>query len=189
MIRRARSPDISSIVKLHMKNLKDGIFYNLGRAILKILYRELIADKDCFVFLHMQDNRILGVAASSINAPSFFSRFRNRTAFKIGLTMMFKSLTNPTLFLKALLLRYPSTYKAELVFLFVDTNARGKNIGTKLVNKTISEFRKHNVKKFKITILSQNLIGRRFYEKLGFKNTGTFDILNEKRNIYVYFLE
>lgn len=186
MIRRATLSDIGEIVKLHIENLKDGLLYILGEDILRLFYNDLIADKNSFVLLYSKDDKILGIAASTLDANRFFRDFKNRNIVKLISKMLEKSIKNPLLPFQFIFSeKYPKEPKAELLMLFVDRRSRGKNIGTYIVKKTIGQFKKMSVDKFKITILSTNMKGREFYRKRNFTDIGEFNYLGELRNIYV----
>jgi ribosomal protein S18 acetylase RimI-like enzyme len=187
MIRRPKLSEIDMLVKLHIENLKSGISHFLGEYGLRLIYKYFISDKNSSIFVYEENNEIMGLVSSTNNAPEFFSKFKKINAVNLGFSLLSKSLKSPLLTLK---LVFPNKYhwvhKAELLLLFVNKKYRGKNIGTKLVKKIIEEFKKNDVKNFQITILSENVAGKRFYEKLGFIKVGKFTYIDEKRDIYEY---
>ena len=62
----------------------------------------------------------------------------------------------------------------------------GEGIGEELVKATTKKFKEMEVGKYKITILSSNSRGKKFYERVGFNKIETYSSLGEKRDIYVY---
>jgi N-acetylglutamate synthase-like GNAT family acetyltransferase len=189
MIRKAEQSDVKVIVKLHLENLKDGLLFLLGDKILTLFYSEILADKDCFVFVDCDNNEIIGVAASTVNSKFVFSNFKNKYFFKLFFGLLGILAFHPSLLFKFIFMgTYPEYPKEELMMLFIDQKNRGKGVGAGLVGQTVKEFRKYNAKSFKISILSMNSKGRNFYEKFGFKIKSKFTYFGERRALYTYEL-
>jgi len=188
MIRNAKKEEIESIVNLHLVSLKDGVLYELGKGVLRLFYEEILYDKGNFILVYESDNSIIGVAASTKNIEELLDRIKKKHFARIALDILKKLITNPKLPLK-LLQKYPSDVKAELLFLFVDASQRGKGIGEKLVNATSKKFMAEGVNNYKITVLSSNPRGKRFYERIGFKKAQTYTSFGEKRDIYTCKIE
>ena len=188
MIKKPKREEIEEIVKLHLASLKEGALYHLGKNVLKIFYEEILDDGDSFILAYKSGINTLGVAASTKDVEALFSKIKKKHFARIAFNVLKKSLANPKLPLK-LLQKYPSEIKAELLFLFVDASQRGKGIGEKLVAATSREFIARGVYKYKITILSSNLRGKKFYERIGFRKTQTYSSLGEKRDIYAYTIK
>jgi len=183
MIRNAKKEEMEKIVNLHRESLKEGVLYELGKGVLRLFYEEILYDKGNFILVYESNNNIIGVAASTKNIEELLDKIKKKHFVRITLNILKKSLTNPKLPLK-LLQKYPSDVKAELLFLFVDASQRGKGIGEKLVNATSKKFMAMGVNNYKITVLSSNPRGKKFYERIGFKKTQTYTSLGEKRDIY-----
>ena len=185
MIRNARKEEIEKIVNLHLASLKEGILYHLGKDILKIFYKEILDDKNSFILVYGPKKNILGVAASTKNVKELFDKIKKNHFPIIAFNVLKKSLANPSLPFK-LLQKYPSQINAELLFLYVKEAQRGKGIGEKLIVGTLKKFKAMGVNKYKITIISSNTKGKKFYERLGFGKIQTYSSLGEKRDIYAY---
>ena len=184
MIKKPNKDEIEEIVNLHLESLREGALYHLGKTVLKIFYEEIFNDDDSFILVYESNQKIVGVAASTKDVGNLFDKIKKKHFLIIALNILRKSLTNPKLLFK-LLQKYPSGIQSELLFLFVDSSQRGKGIGEKLVDATSKKFKNIGVNKYKITILSSNIRGKKFYEGLGFKKTGTYSSLREKRDIYI----
>jgi len=188
MIKKPKPSDINQIAELHMISLKDGLLYQLGKETLKKVYQEILQDKKSFIFVHYNKKKIIGAAASSLDEEELFGKVKKKYFLSIGLRVLARSITMPSLPFKILKSKYSSATKPELLFLFVDPKYRGGGIGKKLVDKTTEQFRKMGVNKYKITILASNKKGKKFYEKAGFKKTSSMDFMGQKRDIYVHKL-
>ena len=187
MIRAAEISDVDRIVDLHLKSLRDGILFRLGRTILVLFYKEAIINSDCFVLLSLDNEEIVGVSASSLDASFFFEKFKKKYFLKLFFAFIKSSLVNPVLVYKFILQgKYPEQPKEELMMLFVDSHVRSKGLGRHLVDATVEEYKRRNTKSFKITILTKNIKGRKFYEKFGFIYDGLFTYLQESRAAYTY---
>jgi len=185
MVRRATLNDINHLVKLHLENLQDGLLYRLGKNTLSCFYKEAIMDNSCFVFLFCEESRILGVAASSDDSFSFFGKVKKKYFFTIAYDLMRILFFDISLLFKLMNQgKYPMFPKSELMMLYVENSKRSKGIGKKLIEAANSEYKYRGVNIFKITILSDNLSGRKFYEKSGFLFKGDFFYMQEKRSIY-----
>lgn len=185
MIKRPKVEEISDISSLHLKSLKEGILYNLGHDILKLFYQEIFYDKHCFIWAYYINDRLAGVAASSEDSKKFLDKIKKKHFFKIALKVLKKSVKTPALPFRLILSKYQEI-RSELVFLFVDEHHRGNKVGEELVNATTNEFRKRNIKNYNIAILSENVRGKKFYERLGFEKIKQFPFFGEKRDLYRY---
>ena len=188
MIRKPRLKEIGEIVNLHMENLKDGLLYVLGKEVLKIFYSEMFKDRNSFILAYYENGKIVGVAASTKDPEELSSKIRKKHFFGFVWTIILKSLENPILPLQILTSRYYSKIKPELMFLFVDKRHRGLGIGRELMRATAERFKNMKVKHYKITIVSSNLGGKKFYESIGFKKAGEFQFVDEYRDVFVYDL-
>jgi len=59
--------------------------------------------------------------------------------------------------------------ESALEVVLVDKEYRRRGIGTLLLNKMISILQNMNVRLIRLSILEENIVGRKFYEKNGFK--------------------
>ena len=183
MIKVPNSADLDRIVSLHYNSLKDGVLYYLGKGVLRIFYKEILTDKDSILLAYIKRNKILGVAASTKNTSRLFNKIKLKYPHRLAVAVLKKSPKDPLLLPRLLFSRYSSLIKPELLFLFVDPYSRGKGIGKTLVKATSNKFKKMGIKKYKITILSSNIKGKEFYCKFGFKKSGSYKFMNEKRDI------
>jgi len=187
MIRTPKIEEIDRIVSLHLSSLKDGILYILGYDTLRLFYNEIFNDKSCFILAYYLNNKIVGIAASSEDSGKILDKVKKSHFFELAFNVLVKSIKKPILPFKLIFSAYEHI-KPELMFLFVDVDYRGGKIGEKLVNETSKVFKKRNVGKYYITILSSNLKGKRFYENLGFKKIKQFSLFGEKRDLYEYII-
>lgn len=189
MIKIPKLDETGAISKLHLKNLKEGILPSLGMGVLKIFYKEIIQDKYSFVFAYYDKGEITGVAALTCNYDELLRKIKMRHFIRLFFAILLKFLDNPLTPFKILFSKYPPEPKAELMFLFVDEKFRGKGIGQRLVEATSKKFKELGVKKYKVTVLSENERGKKFYEKMGFEHAGKCDFLNKSKEIYVLDLD
>lgn len=178
------SKEIDKVVNLHMQSLKDGLLYRLGKDVLKVFYTELLDDKDSIIIAYYSNNKIAGVAASSKDVGKVFDKIKKNSFFTVAQKILAKSIKSPLLPFQLLFSKYSTILKPELVFLFVDPAQRGKKIGEKLVAATSAKFKKMGIRQYKITILSSNPRGIKFYERIGFKKSGQYKYAGESRDIY-----
>lgn len=67
-------------------------------------------------------------------------------------------------------LDYTCPKAGDITELIVSSKARGKNIGTKLMNKMEEYFKSIDCKWIHVDVFSYNLRGKNFYSKLGYHN-------------------
>lgn len=79
--------------------------------------------------------------------------------------------------------------EAELKAIYVDPDAWGRGIGTALLERGLDALPEH-VETLRLEVLSENEVGRRFYEARGFERTGSgeYEIADEPYPTDIYSL-
>lgn len=62
---------------------------------------------------------------------------------------------------------------ASLGTLATNPNLQGRGIGTKFMQEVMDVLKKEGIKRIELSFEADNLIGEKFYHKLGFKREGT----------------
>ncbi len=70
--------------------------------------------------------------------------------------------------------------EAEIITLVVDSNFRNKNIGTRLLDKTLENLRLKKVKKIFLEVSEKNIAALKIYKKFGFIKYGI------RKNYYMH---
>ena len=166
MIRNGKSSDIKACVKLHKKNLAEGIFSQLDPNLLEKVYAYAIADKSSFLLLDFADGKINGAALGSEDISTFLKSIRKRYFFPLLANIAWILFRHPS-YLTTLVQPYAKHATSELLFLYAD--AKGRGTGRNLVHASDNEFKKRDIQQYRVELSSQNKGAFKFYQKQRFQ--------------------
>lgn len=194
MIREMEERDLKAVTGLHSEALKIGFLSTLGEDFLEIIYMGIMASELGVVFVYEKDGVVAGYISGSTDTEKLFKEIKRRKLPRLAGNLAFKVVRKPSIIKN---LRRSSQYPdlagknvpAELLSIAVVKDARGKGIGSALVEALIEYFKAKKVSAFKVSV-DQRLEGAdEFYEALGFELEDTMDIYDKKMNIYIYRIE
>ncbi len=189
MIREMKKEDSLAIATIHKEALKGDFLPSLGLSVLEIIYQGLLDDKKSFGYVSEKNGRVVGFITGSENTNELFKRIFLKKFVSLLFKVGFILLKNPSILPKLFqTLFYNDKAKtetsAELISIALKTEYRRKNIGKKLIQELIAEFKKRNIKKIKVTVNRSNIGANKFYKKIGFKYETTFTMYGKKMNLY-----
>lgn len=191
MIRQMETRDMEAVTQLHSEALRIGFLSTLGEDFLGIIYEGITASDLGIIFVYEEDEKVTGYIAGSMDTQRLFREIYRRKLPRLAGNLAFKVVRQPGIIRNLVRSsRYPGmagdSVPAELLSIAVVEDARGKGIGSALVEALIEYFRKHGVDRFKVSV-DQRLPGvDKFYESLGFELSNTIDIYEKKMDIYVF---
>lgn len=184
--------DCSQIAELHKTNIQTGFISSLGSLFLEILYKSMIASKSAFCIVAEEDGKIVGFISGAISVGGFYKDFLRKNFLKAN-TILLPKLLNPNFVRKIFeAIFYPvrkdsALPYAELLSIVVDKNYRNKGEAQKLFEELVKEFRKHNIKQFKVVVGSNLKAACNFYEKMnGILHSEIEVHKGEKSKVYVW---
>lgn len=189
MITKASISDVNEMVKIHIHEFAGDFLPNLGADFLNTLYKDFLADKES-ILLVSKNSDVKGFIMGAVNFPTLFKKIilNNLIAYSYLLTKaIFK---NPLLIRNVVnsLFYTKKTNKfhipAELVVICVAKKFQNKNIGSTLVKQLDKEFKKRDIKKYKVSTTKSNKISNNFYIKNNFKLISNFILFKEFWNLY-----
>lgn len=191
MIRLSKPQDGLSIAKLHSEYINKGFLTSLGLEFLEILYRSIATSKNAFCLVYEHEGRIVGFVSASTDIRKFYKEFIGRNFF-VSIFALLPRLVNIRNVRKVLeTLTYPSKGdtiglpEAEILSIVVEKKHQGGGISEALFNEMKNEFRKRNIRKFRVVVGANLIRARKFYEKTGGKLKGEVYV-HEGEKSYVY---
>lgn len=191
-LRLAVDKDTDVISELHYQYISSGFLSSLGISLLRLLYQSMITSKHSFCFVAEEDGRVVGFVSGTTDVGEFYKEFFKKNFLKASLILLPKAL-NPQMIRKVLeTLLYPVKKEqdlpnAELLSIVVDKNYQGKDNSQKLFEGLVEEFKKRNVKQFKVVVGANLLPACKFYEKMGGVLQKVIEVhKGDKSRVYVW---
>lgn len=186
IIRKAKKSDIKAIVNLHMATLKNGLFYELGKGILKKLYSYALSNDNAFLIVGEDKGQIIAVILFFNDIDRFLNGLRRKYAFDLMFGLAKLSLKKPSTITSVLSsFFYGNIPKAELFFIFVDKNYQKTGIGKRLIEKINLEFKKQGIKEYGVIVGFSNREAKKFYGKCGFNKQKKKAFIKKDREVYI----
>ncbi|MBI5452439.1 GNAT family N-acetyltransferase [Candidatus Gottesmanbacteria bacterium] len=187
MIRKLSITDIPQVARIHKQELS-GFLPELGLQFLENFYKASLDIPEMFTLVEKKNEQILGFVSGIESAKGLYKKviFKNPIGFAILFLRYF--VTHPEKIVKMVkILSYPgfADDSPELLTIAVKKDYQKRGIGKNLFQKTVEEFTKRKIKKFKISVYDK-LPANGFYKKIGCKFVNSFEFLGEKMNYYSY---
>lgn len=171
MIRIAQENDFLEIAKMHNNYLRYGFLSTLGEKLLFLIYQSMVNSKYAFCIVAEENQKIIGFVSGATSIGKFYKEFLKKNFIKCSI-ILFPKIFNLKILKKIFeTLFYPikniDLPEAELLSIVVEKDYQGQNVSQKLFQRLVEEFKKRDVKEFKV-IVGDNLIHAcKFYEKMG----------------------
>ena len=180
--------DIEQVAHIHASSLPGDFLPSLGQKFLRVFFRTAIKLPGV-ISIVVEDGSVAGFTLGCLDSRSFFYDVLKRAWFQLAAAVISPIVKKPALLFKTIeTFSYPkrenSNVKPELLIIAVDANHRHRGIGRILVEQLDHEFRARSVHVYKLTVLQENMNANRFYQDLGFKQAGTFDLFNKQWILY-----
>lgn len=182
---------VKQAVVIHYASLSYKSFItSFGIGFLEKIYRMILTSSTGFLLLALdKDNDVKGFILYTLDTGTMFRLFfQNLHVFWISIVGSI--LKKPTVIFKLFqTLFYPAKegvdIKAELLSIAVKDEYRSKSIGAKLVEHLDNEMVSLGIREYKVAVLQNMERSNHFYGRLGFQLTNSFNMYNQRWNLYV----
>lgn len=189
MIRLLTLTDIPQVARIHYLELP-GFLSELGEKFLIKYYKVSLSIPEIFTFVEKKDEQILGFVSGIESSGGLYKKIISRDVFGFIFLFLRIFITHPEKLTKTVkTLAYPgfSSESPELLVISISKKYQRQGIGSRLFNKTIEEFSKRGINKFKISVYDR-LSANEYYRKMGCRFNSSFNFLGEKMNYYIYHI-
>lgn len=183
---------LPAVAHLHAGALAGDFLPSLGEPFLRTFYQAALRLGLAFGFVVEGEGELYGFVLGSADTSALF----RKTVLSAGPALAWAALPavlrRPGLLLKvAETFLYPSReaavpQPAELLVIAVSEERRGQRIGEALVSALSQAFCERGIPAYKVTVLQQNAGANRFYQRLGFRLAGSFNLYRRGWNLYLY---
>ncbi len=192
MVVQASRQDALIISKIHIKSLSDDFLPSLGIDFLRTIYEGILENENVFGFVDVENSKVRGFVIGTTDMNRFFRDALFANFFKAFYFLTLQFVKKPQIILKILeTFLYPKKEigpRAELIVIAVLDKYQGLGIGKNLVAKLEEKFKLKKIKKYKVTVHA-NKQAIYFYEKLGYKRVGKFELYSKDWCVYEKRLE
>lgn len=179
-VRRAVAAEVDVVARLHVNAIGEGFLATLGRRFLARLYRRMLRSERSFVLVAADGTDVLGFVAVAEDTRAFYREFLLRDGFIAGMAALQGLLRRPRHVWETL--RYGASAdvsglpRAEVLAVAVDAAARGRGLGTRLLEEALSELGRRGVRSARVVTVPDNEAARRMYEAAGFERRATIEL-------------
>ncbi len=161
---------------IHTSVIPDGFLPTLGINFLASLYKAFSISKHSFLLLAIENGKVLGFIAVSLNTNMFFKWYIVRHMYKSIYRVPLKVLGRTFLVKVFELLSYPFSKKnineefisnSEVFNFCVDQGAQGLGVGQLLFSNAVAVLNNYKVEYLKIVTGSNQKGAQNFYYKVG----------------------
>lgn len=176
MLKAASSNNINELVGIHKRAFHNLFSSKLGDGYLRLFYKSVVTSKFCKCFVCLENNKVVGYVAGTINKNKLFNHKNEISAicyiFK-NLFLLNVSLFEVFIFIRYLLWANRFNIKSELLAFAVDEDYQMKGVGGSLLENLIDYYKKNNIDRF--IVFSDDKISKAigFYNKRGFEPVGS----------------
>lgn len=172
--------------RLHIAGQPGAFLTSLGPAVLAVFYSSLPRSPYGYGFTATEREQILGFVSATTSVGQLFVELGTRRIGRFLPPLLARFARQPKLMLRSIeTLFYPmvaarqdaregshhiddTCSTAELLSIMVEPDARGKGVGTLLMDALVAESRRRHIGALDVTVDQTNVGARRFYERNGF---------------------
>lgn len=191
MFHSLQSKYAGKCAELHIQGIPTGFISSLGQEFVAELYEAVAEDKNSFGFVAVEDDKVLGFVAFSINLSRLYKQVALKKGFKFAFVLAKKMLSLQVIKKVWDNLLYPSKMRkmdlpdAELLSIAVAPEGRGRGIAKQLVDAGFKECRKRGLEKVKVLVATDNDAASELYRKCGFVLNAQIYSHGIRSNIYI----
>jgi len=181
---------IRDICEIHASTLRGDFLPSLGKNFLDLLYKNLLKSDLFFSYIAIEDLDVCGFIAGSENSKLLFRGVIRKNFFNFFYVLILKIVSCPPVLLRIFqtFLYSKKTDKngitGELIIIAVAEKSQNKGLG----NLLLSEFERHlylkKIRKYKVTVIENNIQAKSFYEKHGFIKISRFNLYKKNWELY-----
>jgi ribosomal protein S18 acetylase RimI-like enzyme len=174
-VRAASSEEVALVADLHAERITEGFLAMLGPRFLRRLYRRVQRSRDAFLFVAVEDGRVVGFLAGADDLRRLYRSFVARDGIVAGAVAAPRLARSLPRALETL--RYPSSETdglpaAEILSMAVDPATVGRGVGRALVDEGLAHYRRRGIDRAKVVIAAGNAASLHLYERAGFAHHG-----------------
>jgi ribosomal protein S18 acetylase RimI-like enzyme len=180
-IRPMLESDVEAVVGIHLRTFTGFFLSFLGHNFLALLYRSIGEAPEGVALIAVRGHAVEGFAAGVTAQTSFYRRLVKRHWWHFGVSALGAAVRKPSVIPRLLrALRRPSeagtaAAAAALMSIAVSPECEGKGVGGLLIEAFCAEMAERGVADLCLTTDRDDNAGvRRFYERHGFRSTGSF---------------
>jgi len=186
--------DSEKVAKIHIESIDAGFISSLGLRFVKALYKRICLSKKGFVYVADDKGDIKGFIAGTEDVNKMYKEVLLRGGFLFVIILIRKVFSLSALKRIFQTLFYPAKVekefcKAEILSVGVKGDARGKGVGSMLMESALNEFRKRDVAMIKALTHDINAASNHYYQKQGYQLKGTVKHHENTLNIYCIELD
>lgn len=183
--------DIGKVAELHREYLDSGFLSSLGEGFLSLLYETIRESSHGNLIIYKEKNSVEGFVSGTTDIGRLYTDFFKKNLVK-GIIQILPYLLSLRIIKKIFeTLFYPvkkikEIPRAELLSIVVDKRCRGKGISERLYSALVEEFKKRDVKNFKIVVGAGLASAIQFYDRMGAQRFHELEVhKGEKSWIYI----
>ncbi len=177
--------------RLHCEGISTGFISSLGLGFVTALYEAISEDKDSFGFVAVEEKKVVGFVAFSVNLSGLYKRVVLKKGFKFAFVLARRIFSMSVIKKVWANVFYPSRMKrmdlpdAELLSIAVSPEGRSKGVARQLIEAGFQECRRRGIDRIKVLVAAANEPANRLYQKCGFQKVFHIDSHGVLSNIYV----
>ncbi len=179
-IREIQLEDCAYLASLHMKYFGPSIIAVFGERFLRAAYQGMIGARYGKTIIYQIHDETIGFATIMFDGGRFFREILKKKGIAMGVEVVRAIIRNPFLFRNVTrALFYPGSFstetRAELLTLITREDARGRGVGSRLMDEVKKILREEGVTKYKVSVKKDWTRAVDFYRKIGFTFVGEID--------------
>jgi hypothetical protein len=186
--------DAERVAELHHAAMGNSLWAQLGQKFLTVLYKQLVNDDRFLGFVYLEDRRIRGFIAGSMDPDVMMREVFRKAWFLLGPAALpgvlrpglFKKLLETTRYAEASnAVELPGPVQAESLFCSFESELRGKRISGHINKVLFDDLLARGHRYVKITTETDNAGANRQLLSWGFDNCGEFNFYGKQMCTYV----
>lgn len=187
--------DAETAAKIHAEGQPGTFLTSLGPAFLCGLYRQMAVSPLCFGYVACEDREVVGVVVGTVDSGGVFKELIWQRGLALAAPVARALARHPALLPKVVqTLMYPvkaeaEPGEAELFFVGVRGDRRGRGIGQALLRALTQEARRRGMLAMGLIADASNEAAKRLYERNGMQETRRFALYGRSMIWYRLALE
>ena len=186
--------DAQRVAELHAAAMGNSLWAELGQNFLMVLYQQLVNDERFLGFVYLEEGRIRGFIAGSMNPDQMMQKVFRRSWFLLGPAALprvlkprlLKKLMETTRYAEASnAVSLPGPVPAESLFCSFEKDLRGKRISGHINKVLFDDLLARGHRHVKVTTETDNQGANRQLLSWGFENCGEFEFYGKQMCTYV----
>jgi ribosomal protein S18 acetylase RimI-like enzyme len=178
-LRTALPADAAAAAAMHGALITEGFLSSLGPRFLRLLYRRITRSPGSFLVLAEADAAAVGFIAGSVSVGRLYREFLARDGVRAAVSAPHRLVAAWPRALETL--RHPrdgavGPARAELLAVAVAPAWRGRQIGTRLVERFLDDVAERGAERAHVVVGADNAVAQAMYRQAGFTATRRFEL-------------